>query len=80
MLTNQLLEPIPLWVLFIFTFLTLLLAIEAGYQINPAIRRKSPDKIEVDLGTMVADSLGLLVFLLAFTVDFAVNINGQRSI
>jgi hypothetical protein len=78
MLTNQMLDPIPLWVLFVITIVILLLAIEAGYWVNRAIRRRSPDGKVSGLVTMVSASMVFLAFLLAFTVGFAVSNNGQR--
>jgi len=64
--------------MYFVTVLAMLLTMEAGYRLNRAMRRKSPDKTDVGLGGMVGASLGLLAFLLAFIVGFGANINTER--
>ena len=75
---GQPLDPIPMWALYFLTVLAMLATMEAGYRLNRALRRKSPDKKDVGLGGMVGASLALLAFLLAFVVGFGANINTER--
>lgn len=77
-MTNQPLDFIPMWALYLLTVLAMLATMEAGYRLNRALRRRSPDKTDVGLGGMVGASLALLAFLLAFVVGFGANINTER--
>jgi len=77
-MANQPLDIVPMWAMYFVTVLAMLLTMEAGYRLNRAMRRKSPDKTDVGLGGMVGASLGLLAFLLAFIVGFGANINTER--
>ncbi len=75
---NQPLDLIPMWAMYFLTVLAMLATMEAGYRLNRALRRKSPDKTDVGLGGMVGASLALLAFLLAFVVGFGANVNTER--
>ena len=75
---NQPLDLIPMWALYLLTVLAMLATMEAGYRLNKALRRKSPDETDAGLGGMVGASLGLLAFLLAFVVGLGANINTER--
>jgi hypothetical protein len=77
-MVNQPLDIIPIWALYFVTVIAMLLSMEAGYRINRALRRKSPDATDAGLGGMVGASLGLLAFLLAFVVGYGANINTER--
>ena len=77
-MTNQPLDLIPMWALYFLTVLAMLVTMEAGYRLNQALRRRSPEKKDTGLGGMVGASLGLLAFLLAFVVGFGANINTER--
>jgi Na+/proline symporter len=77
-MTNQPLDFVPMWAMYFLTVLAMLATMEAGYRLNRAMRRKSPDKTDVGLGGMVGASLGLLAFLLAFIVGFGANIHTER--
>ena len=77
-MTDQPLDFIPMWALYILTVLAMLATMEAGYRLNSALRRKAPDKTDAGLGGMVGASLALLAFLLAFVVGYGANINTER--
>ena len=77
-MNNQPLDFIPMWALYILTVLAMLATMELGYRLNQALRRKSPDKVDVGLGGMVGASLALLAFLLAFVVGYGANLNTER--
>lgn len=77
-MNSQPLDSIPMWALYFVSVAAMLASMEAGYRVNRAIHRKSPDKTDEDLGSMVSASLALLAFLLAFMVSFGANINTER--
>ena len=77
-MANQPLDFIPMWALYLLTVLAMLVTMEAGYRLNRALRRRSPEKKDVGLGDMVGASLALLAFLLAFVVGFGANVNTER--
>jgi hypothetical protein len=65
------LDFLPLWLIFVATVLTVLLAVEAGFQLGTYRRRRSDQEKEAPVGAMVGATLGLLAFLLAFTFGLA---------
>ena len=65
-------DSIPLWGMYILTFLLLLLAVELGYRYGLSRRKKSQPENEKGLDTMVGASLALLGFLVAFVVSIAI--------
>jgi hypothetical protein len=67
---NEPLDIFPLWGLFVVILLLVLLAEEAGYWLGK-YRRSQPNENEEPVGTMVASTLGLLAFILAFTFSLA---------
>jgi len=66
------LDVLPLWALFIGIVLVVLLSVEAGYRVGRARARHVEEK-ETPVGEMVAATLGLLAFILAFTFGLAAN-------
>src|SRR5215204_4569247 len=60
-------DDIPLWLLFVATILLVVGAIEAGYLIGRAARRKSEDEKESPVSAIAGTVLALLAFILAFT-------------
>ena len=69
--TNGPIDALPLWVLFIFILLVVLLSVEFGYRLGKYRRRRREEEKEAPLGTMVGAELGLLAFILAFTFGLA---------
>ena len=65
------LDHIPLWVLFGCTLAIVLLSIEGGYRLGRYRRRRCEDEKEAPVGAIVAATLGLLGFFLAFTFGLA---------
>ena len=65
------LDHIPLWVLFGGTVAIVLLLIEGGYRLGRYRRRHCEDEKEAPVGAIVAATLGLLGFVLAFTFGLA---------
>ncbi len=65
------LDYLPLWAFFGTTVLLIFLAVEAGLRAGRWRRRRAEPEKEAPVGTVVAASLGLLAFLLAFTFGMA---------
>jgi hypothetical protein len=61
------LDAVPLPVFFVATVAIVLLCIEGGFQLGRRRRRSAEDEKEAPVGAIVAATLGLLGFLLAFT-------------
>jgi len=64
-------DAIPLWGLFGATVAVILLSIEAGYRLGRYRHRRSENEKEAPVGAIVAATLGLLGFILAFTFGLA---------
>ena len=65
------LDVLPFWVVFVLAAAIMLVAAEAGYRIGVYRRARSEDEKEAPVGAMVAATLGLLAFMLAFTFNLA---------
>src|ERR1700745_4024815 len=68
---NAPLDAVPLWGVFIFILLVVLLSVEFGYRLGKYRRSRREEEKEAPLGTMVGATLGLLAFILAFTFGLA---------
>lgn len=66
-----LLDKIPLGALLVATVAIVLSSLELGYRLGVRRHKRSDSEKEVPVGEMVAATLGLLAFLLAFTFSFA---------
>src|SRR5579862_5169150 len=71
MLNSGPLDFLPLWALFAATVVIVLLSIEGGYWLGKYRRRRSVEEKEAPVGAIVAATLGLLGFILAFTFGLA---------
>ena len=71
MQNNGILDALPLFGLFIFILLVVLLSVECGYRLGKYRRSRSEQEKEAPVGTMVGATLGLLAFILAFTFGLA---------
>ena len=69
--TNGPIDALPLWALFVSILVIVLLSVEAGYRLGKYRRARHEEEKEAPLGTMVAATLGLLAFILAFTFGLA---------
>lgn len=67
----SLVDNIPLWVLLIGTVGIVLASVEGGYRLGVFRHRRFELEKETPVGEVVAATLGLLAFLLAFTFSFA---------
>jgi Protein of unknown function (DUF4239) len=66
-----LLDFLPLWALCLATIAVGFLSVEAGYRLGRLRRRRLEPEQESSVGVMVAATLGLLAFTLAFTFGVA---------
>lgn len=57
---------IPIWALFAGTIIIIMLAIEVGFRLGHAVRRKSEDEKESPVSAIAGSILGLSAFMLAF--------------
>lgn len=65
------LDRLPLWALFLATVAIVALAVEGGFRLGMIRRRRPETEKESTVGAMVAATLGLLAFMLAFTFGLA---------
>ena len=68
---TRLLDAFPLWGLFVATIVVVILSIEGGYRLGKFRRARSDQEKEAPVGAIVAATLGLLAFMLAFTFGLA---------
>jgi hypothetical protein len=64
---------LPLWAVYIFSVVALLLASEAGFHLSKIIQRYRPDRAEASVGALNGATLALLAFLMAFVTSIAVS-------
>ena len=64
---TPLMDELSLWVISVALVLSILFSIEVGFQLGKRQRRRSPKGEKIETGAVVAASLGLLAFMLAFT-------------
>jgi hypothetical protein len=69
--TTGLLDPFPLWTILPLTILVGLAAFEFGYRLAHYRQQRHEEEKESPVGGMVAGTLGLLAFMLAFTFGLA---------
>src|SRR3954469_21530518 len=76
----QLLDIIPIWLVFPLTVLVTFLAAEVGFRLGNWWQKRTNDNTDPTLGPLVAGSLGLLAFLLAFVTGLAADRVGARRV
>ena len=64
-------EMLPIWAVFVFTVLSVLLAMEAGFRFELYRRRSDDHKTAGPVGSVIGGTLGLLAFPVAFTFGIA---------
>lgn len=65
------LDAVPLWLLTVLTLFAVCAAVEAGYRLGRHRRQSADHEAEAPVGAIVAATLGLLAFVLAFTFSMA---------
>jgi hypothetical protein len=77
--SSALLDALPIWTIFPFTLVVGLLTVEIGRHIARRWRRHAKDRMEAPAPPIVAATLGLLAFLLAFTFGMAASRFEERK-
>jgi len=70
---SHLIDYLPLWTVYLLTVGLSLLAVEVGFRLGKYWKKRNPDEQESQIGPMIAATLGLWAFLLAFLVGVATN-------
>jgi hypothetical protein len=77
----HLLDLLPIWAVFLLTVMLGLLAVESGYRLGILWKKRHPDEKDTHIGSMLAATLGLWAFLLAFLVGIATDrFEARRSL
>ena len=71
MATHQLLDPLPVAVVFLAVALVSLAAYEIGFRVGRRWQERTPDEKEGPSGILVGSVLALMAFLLAVTMGMA---------
>jgi MFS family permease len=71
MVRTHIIDNLPLWAVYLLTIGLGLLAVEIGFRMGKYGKERNPDEHERHIGAMVAATLGLWAFLLAFLVGIA---------
>ena len=74
----HLIDYLPLWIVYLFTIGLSMLAVEIGFRLGKYWKKLNPDEQESQIGPMIAATLGLWAFLLAFLVGGATNRFDER--
>jgi hypothetical protein len=69
----HIIDAMPLWVVYLVTIGLSLLAEEVGFRLGKIWKKRHPQENESQIGPMIAATLGLWAFLLAFLVSNAAN-------
>lgn len=77
-MVDQPLDSLPVWGVYLLTVLAMLVTLEAGYRLGKTRLRESIARPDPGVGAIVAATLALLAFLLAFVVGFGTNIFNER--
>ena len=67
----HIIDALPLWTVYLLTIGLSFLAVELGYRFGKYWKRRRPDEQENQIEPMIAATLGLWAFLLAFLVSIA---------
>jgi hypothetical protein len=70
----------PIWAVYLVTVILALVAAEIGFRIGLRRLRQDPDSGDLRAtGTVVAGILGLMAFLMAFSIGIVINQQGNRK-
>ncbi len=75
----NLVPQIPLWAVFLGTFILVVLSILIGDRVGAYYRKRYGEREEGPIGSVVGATLGLLAFLLAFTFGLTANRYDSRK-
>ncbi len=75
------LDKLPIWAVYLLTVVLVLVAAEIGFRVGMWLQRRDPDsKGSPVTGTVVGGLLGLMAFLLAFSIGIVINQQNGRKI
>ncbi len=74
-----LLDKFPIWAVYVGLVIVVLVAVEIGFRIGIWLQDRDPEPTEARMtGTVVGGMLGLLAFLMAFSIGIAIGQQGER--
>jgi len=74
------LDKFPIWAVYVGTVVAVLVAAEIGFRIGMWLQRRDPDSGKAPVaGTVVGGMLGLMAFLLAFSIGIVINQHNGRK-
>jgi len=74
------LDRFPIWAVYVGTVAVVLVAAEIGFRIGMWLQRRDPDSGKAPVaGTVVGGMLGLMAFLLAFSIGIVINQHNGRK-
>ena len=74
------LDRFPLWAVYLGTVVAVLVAAEIGFRIGIWLQRRDPDSGKTPMtGAVVGGMLGLMAFLLAFSIGIVINQHNGRK-
>ena len=75
-----LLDMFPIWAVYLGTVAVVLIAAEIGFRIGMWLKRRDPDSVGTTMtAAVVGGMLGLMAFLMAFTIGIVLNQHGGRK-
>ena len=75
-----LLDQFPVWAVYLGTVIAVLIAAEIGFRLGLWLQRRDPEAKAPVSGTVIGGMLGLMAFLLAFSIGIVINQhNGRKS-
>jgi hypothetical protein len=74
-----LLDQFPLWAVYLITVVVVLIAAEIGFRLGMWLQRQDPEAKAPVSGTVVGGMLGLMAFLLAFSIGIVINQHNGRK-
>jgi hypothetical protein len=75
-----LLDQFPIWAVYVGTVIVVLVAAEIGFRLGIWLQRRDPDLGKTAMsGTVVGGMLGLMAFLLAFSIGIVINQHNGRK-
>jgi hypothetical protein len=74
------LDRFPIWVVYLGTVAAVLVAAEIGFRVGLWLQRRDPDSGKAPItGTVLGGMLGLMAFLLAFSIGIVINQHNGRK-
>lgn len=76
----SIIDQFPIWAVYLGMVVTVLLAVEVGFRIGIWIQDRNPDAGESKMtGVVVGGMLGLMAFLMAFSIGIVINQHNERK-